>query len=111
MTPTQLKHIIQHEVAEAIHAYYEGKRLVSPFISPDAPKQLTEDESAARRRFERICEACIDGLHKDCPSEGCPCVCNDSDFRFKHGTAAPVESEPLYMAEDGAGDEGWPAAQ
>lgn len=48
-----------------------------------APFSRTADfESAFRRGKRLMCDGCKHGMHSICESEDCPCVCNDSDFRF-----------------------------
>jgi len=39
-------------------------------------------DSSDRRAGRLMCEGCIRGKHATCESEDCPCVCNDSDFRW-----------------------------
>jgi hypothetical protein len=48
----------------------------------DRPKKLRYFESAERRMVRVMCGVCIKGDHCECDSEACPCVCNDSDFRW-----------------------------
>lgn len=39
-------------------------------------------ESSFRRGKRLMCDGCKHGMHAVCESEECPCVCNDSDFRW-----------------------------
>jgi hypothetical protein len=39
-------------------------------------------ESGMRRGLRLMCQNCLTAHHSLCESESCPCVCNDSDFRF-----------------------------
>jgi hypothetical protein len=41
-----------------------------------------EFESCFRRGKRLMCDGCKHGSHSLCASEDCPCVCNDSDFRW-----------------------------
>jgi hypothetical protein len=43
---------------------------------------LRKFESAQRRGMRLMCQNCLKAKHDNCESEECPCVCNDSDFRW-----------------------------
>jgi hypothetical protein len=49
--------------------------------------QHNAGEAGLRREDGCICKACIQGRHSECPSEECPCVCNDSGFQFQRESA------------------------
>lgn len=44
-------------------------------------------ESGVRRARRKMCDGCKHGHHSLCESEACPCVCNDSDFRWSRRDA------------------------
>lgn len=57
------------------------KSLLTPGLTTVESEHLVF-ESSERRATRTMCEPCIHGAHTSCDSERCPCVCNDSDFRF-----------------------------
>jgi hypothetical protein len=50
-------------------------------------------EAAIRRVARVMCMACVTGSHSLCASEDCPCVCNDSDFRWSRKAASETQQE------------------
>lgn len=56
-------------------------------------------EVADRRAVCSMCEWCIRGEHKNCQAERCPCVCNDSDFRFSRNKLTAIGAIPVDMAK------------
>jgi hypothetical protein len=52
-------------------------------------------ESAHRRGMRLMCDGCKRGAHSMCESEDCPCVCNDSDFRWARRTGSARCSKQL----------------
>jgi hypothetical protein len=61
-------------------------------------------ESAKRRDLRGMCRDCMIGQHDKCPDEDCPCVCNDSDFRFKRvpsAPASPLDNRTAHQSESG----------
>ena len=64
----------------------------APISHPDAGPKY---ESTSRREVRHMCEDCLRGKHSTCHSEGCPCVCNDSDFRWVRKAAASPEVRRL----------------
>ena len=58
--------------------------------SPYATKVF---ESGERRCHRLMCDGCKHGQHSLCESEDCPCVCNDSDFRWQRKAAPPSETQ------------------
>jgi hypothetical protein len=53
-----------------------------PDYSGAAPFATQVFESGVRRGRRLMCQYCLSASHSLCESETCPCVCNDSDFRF-----------------------------
>ncbi len=51
-------------------------------------------ESSGRRAQRLMCDGCKHGSHALCESEACPCVCNDSDFRWsRKATVSETQQE------------------
>lgn len=68
--------------------------LVAGMPTEYVPHSPTADcESAYRRGKKLMCDSCKHGLHSLCTSEHCPCVCNDSDFRFARKGGAPPDQD------------------
>lgn len=60
---------------------------------------LARYEAADRRACSWICERCIHGEHCHCESEDCPCVCNDSDFRWSRNRLTAIGAIPVDPAK------------
>jgi len=57
-------------------------------------------EASQRRAMRLMCDGCKHGMHSVCESERCPCVCNDSDFRWsrKAPKASQIEQAARVIA-------------
>lgn len=89
MTIERIRELVSIEVARQIAIMHASRGLpVSVLLEHLATPQTAVHEASDRRRRLNMCEACVNGQHKDCPDEACPCVCNDSDFRFRHVAVA-----------------------
>lgn len=68
-----------------------------PISHPDSAARY---ETYVRRAERKMCEGCLHGSHSLCESEACPCVCNDSDFRWARKAKADPEITRLTSDPD-----------
>lgn len=86
------KHLMDALDAETLaHAVAIAFRhgLLYLYANSNAAHREEIAETAQRREEGHMCVPCRTGKHQECPNEECPCVCNDSGFKFKRG----IESE------------------
>lgn len=84
-------------------------------IGPVNDQGQARYETADRRKKRGMCAECVKGQHSGCPSEDCPCVCNDSDFRFSRHPkvvdhALSAASPEAVLRSPAAVGEQWPDA-